>query len=136
MFSDISIGFPATKLFNSTGPLEKAVETNPNAIAMTGISSARLRNVKIISLDNITPDYANMKRGAYAFYRPLYITYNTKSSNIGEIKKFIKFAHSQDGRQIMKDNGVVPYMDALRLLMIQSRESMNSQNNSDQVITY
>lgn len=136
IFSDVSLKFASTKEFKSSGPLEKAIESDINAIAITGISSARLRKVKILSLNNKQPDYATIKSGHYALYRPLYITYNPQSPQLDQIKDFIKFAHSRTGRRIMIANGVVPYLDALRLVMIQSRESLVSQQNSQTNLTY
>jgi len=136
IFSDNTYDFPATKEFKSSGPLEKAVENDVDAIAITGVSSARLRNVKILSLNNKQPNYAAIKSGHYVLYRPLYITYNPNSENLPQIKDFIKFAHSRKGRKIMIANGVVPYLDALRLVMIQSRESLSSQKSSKQNLTY
>lgn len=136
IFYDVTKVFAATQLFKSSGPLEKAVEIDANSIAITGVSSARLRNVKILSLDNKQPDYASIKSGNYKLYRPLYITYNPESEKIDEIKAFIKFAHSRQGRDIMIENDVVPYLDALRLVMIQSRQSLSSQRNSEQNLTY
>lgn len=136
IFYDVSKTFAATQLFKSSGPLEQAVETDANAIAITGVSSARLRNVKILSLDGKQPDYASIKSGNYKLYRPLYITFNPESEKIEIIKDFIKFAHSRQGRDIMIENDVVPYLDALRLVMIQSRQSLSSQRNSEQNLTY
>lgn len=136
IFTDINMEFKAAKQFKSSGPLEKAVEDDPGSIAITGVSSARLRKVKIMSLNNIQPTYDTIKRGNYLLYRPLYITYDPDSTKIEQIKDFIKFTHSRTGRSLMRENGVVPYLDALRLVMIQSREQMQSQNQSDTTVTY
>jgi len=136
IFSDVRKDFVFNKQFKSSGPLEQAIETDHSAIAITGVSSARLRNVKILSLNDKQPDYQTIKSGHYALYRPLYITYNPKSPKLAQIKDFIKFAHSRRGRKLMVENGVVPYLDALRLVMIQSRESLSSQINSKQNLTY
>ncbi len=136
IFSNIDMDFAFNKEFKSSGPLEKAVESNRNAIAITGVSSARLRNVKILSLNNKNPDYQSIKSGKYVLYRPLYITYSLQNENIDQIKDFIMFAHSRKGRKIMIKNGVVPYLDALKLVMIQSRQSLEAQRNSDENLTY
>lgn len=133
---DIHQDFATTKEFKSSGPLEKAVEQDLDAIAITGVSSARLRKVKILSLNYKQPDYDSIRSGNYVLYRPLYITFNLNSPKLQDIKHFIKFAHSRKGRKIMKSNGVVPYMEALRLVMIQSRASLQSQKRSDSNITY
>jgi len=136
VFSDINMEFPAYKEYKSSGPLEKAVEKDIDAIAITGVSSARQRDVKILSLNNKQPDYTAIKSGYYVLYRPLYITFNPESPKLEQIKDFIKFAHSRKGRKIMIKNGVVPYLDALRLVMIQSRANLAAQKNSDQNLTY
>jgi phosphate transport system substrate-binding protein len=119
VFADFDKVLYSTKQFKSSGPLEKGIMANKNAIAVTGISSARLRDVKILKLDGIAPTVANIKAGKYKIYRPLYITYNHNSPRLEDIKKFIKFCHSKEGRDAMKENGVVPYKEALVLIMKQ-----------------
>jgi len=136
VFSNIKMEFAAYEKYKSSGPLEKAVEKDIDTIAITGVSSARLRNVKILTLNNKFPDYTAIKSGHYALYRPLYITFNPKSEKLDQIKDFIKFAHSRKGRRIMIKNGVVPYLDALRLVMIQSRANLAAQKNSTENLTY
>ncbi|MCW9012576.1 MAG: substrate-binding domain-containing protein [Gammaproteobacteria bacterium] len=136
IFADKNKDFIASKVFKSSGPLEKGIESDPHAIAITGISSARLRDVKILSLNNIFPDYKTIKQGQYALYRPLFITFNPASPNIALIKDFIKFAHSNTGRSIMKTNGVVPYLEALRLVMKQVQQEQKAQNSSTENLTY
>lgn len=136
VFANNNQDFVATKEFDSTGPLEKAVEEDPHAIAISGISSAQQRNVKMLSLNQRTPDYDNIKSGQYALYRPLFITYNPASPNIDEIRDFIKFAHSAGGRRIMKKNHVVPYLEALRLVMKQVEQDKRAQKLSNQELTY
>lgn len=119
VFADYDKELYSSKQFKSSGPLEKAVIANKNAIAVTGISSARLRDVKILKLDDVMPSIENVKAGKYKIYRPLYITYNPDSPRMEDIKKFIKFCHSREGRAAMKNNGVVPYKEALALIMKQ-----------------
>ena len=70
-------------------------------------------------MDDVAPTVKNVKAGKYKIYRPLYITYNPDSPRMEEIKKFIKFCHSKKGREAMKKNGVVPYKEALSLIMKQ-----------------
>lgn len=119
VFADYDKKLYSTKVFKSSGPLEKAVVANKNAIGVTGISSARLRDVKVLQLDGVDPSVQNVRAGKYKIYRPLYITYNPDSPNLEDVKKFIKFCHSKHGREAMKKNGVVPYKEALALIMKQ-----------------
>ena len=122
LFSDFDMQIASTQAFKSSGPLEKAIETSPNAIAISGVSSARLRNFKILKLDDIEPTVDNIRSGNYKLYRPLYLTYNPDSPNIDTVRQFISFVHSREGRDTMRKNGVVPYREALHLLMKQIQQ--------------
>jgi phosphate transport system substrate-binding protein len=115
LFGDVNIDFEGSQSYESSGPLEKAVEVNPNAIAMTGISSARKRDFKILKLEGKEPSYQNIKQGDYLLYRPLYIVTNRESENLAEVKQFLNFAYSKEGRDIIRKNGVVPYLEAVGL---------------------
>lgn len=119
VFSDFDQQLHSARTFKSSGPLEKAIMENSNAIAVTGISSARLRDVKILKLDDIEPTTSNVRRGKYKLYRPLYLTYNPRSPRLETVKDFIRFCHSSEGREVMRANGVVPYKEALSLIMKQ-----------------
>ena len=115
LFGDEDINFKANKIYKSSGPLEKAVEKNPNAIAVSGISSARKRDFKIVKLEGKDPSYQNIKDGQYYLYRPLYIVTNRQSENLPVVKSFLNFAHSRAGRDIIRSNGAVPYLEAVWL---------------------
>jgi phosphate transport system substrate-binding protein len=115
LFNDEEIDFKASASYKSSGPIEKAVEQNPNAIAITGISSARKRDFKILNLEGKDPGFENIKDGKYLLYRPLYIVTNRKSENLRAVKSFLNFAHSREGRDIIRKNGAVPYLEAVWL---------------------
>ena len=125
----------STQTFKSSGPLEKSIETSPNAIAITGVSSARLRDFKILKLDDIEPSVENIRSGQYKLYRPLYLTYNPDSPNIDQVREFISFVHSRDGRNTMRKNGVVPYREALHLLMKQIQQDTSAFDNDTSMVS-
>ncbi len=126
IFGDDKMVFPQNNLFKSSGPLEKAVETNRDAISMSGISSARKRDFKIIKLDKKEPSFKNIKSGEYLLYRPLYLVTDRTSENYSEVSKFLAYCHSKEGRDIIKKNGVVPYLEAPRLILKQREQWKNS----------
>lgn len=115
LFNDETMDFSAGEPYKSSGPLEKAVEENPNAIAVTGVSSARKRDFKILHLEGKEPNIENIRHGDYLLYRPLYIVTNTKGENQQAVKDFITFAHSRLGREIIRNTGSVPYLEAVQL---------------------
>ena len=52
---------------------------------------------------------------------------NRDGGNFDEVQKFIKYAHSREGRDIIRNNGTVPYLEALRLVLkqVQQEERAN-----------
>jgi len=126
IFSDYDFNIASTKQFPSTGPLEQAIANNEYAIGITGVSSARLSPVKILKLGGVKPDYNTIKTGKYQMYRPLYISYNAQSPNIKTVKRFIKFCYSRKGRKIMKNNGTLPYIDGIHLVLQQVDQDVNA----------
>lgn len=123
LFANYEQDFAATQTFPSSGPLEKALVNEPNAIAITGISSARKRDVKILKLEGIAPSYENVKSGKYLMYRPLYLVYNENSPHADVIKDFIRFADTEEGREIIRANQTVPYLEAMHLMRRKLAES-------------
>lgn len=119
VFANYDQDFKPTEFMKSSGPLEKGVEKDVNAVGITGISSARKRKVKNLKLDGKEPSYDNIRNGDYGLYRPLYIAMNRGGPNYKEVEKFIKYAHSREGRDIIRANGTVPYLEALKLVLKQ-----------------
>ena len=118
VFHDFNQDFKATYVEKSSGPLEKGVVKNINGIGVTGISSAKRRDVKILKLNGKAPSYENIKTGHYVLYRPLYlVTKVGKRDNKG--RDFIRFALSRDGQEIIRGQGTVPYSEAMALVMKQ-----------------
>jgi len=114
IFKDGGMEFRTKYKVKSSGPLEKAVEKDPMAMGITGISSARKRNVKVIGFDGKQPTMENLIAGKYQLYRPLYLVSSPRPSK--KVKEFISFAMSRDGRKIIRDNMTVPYKDAPNLM--------------------
>lgn len=118
VFANFEQEFHSRHVMKSSGPLEKAVESDINGVGTTGISSAKRRDVKILKLEGHAPSYDNIKSGNYLLYRPLYlVTQGSKSDK--RVKDFITFTLSREGRDIIRKAGTVPYSDAIHLVMKQ-----------------
>jgi phosphate transport system substrate-binding protein len=114
IFQDSGNDFQTKYKVPSSGPLEKGIEKDPLAIGITGISSARKRNVKIAQFDGKSPTYENLRDGSYGLYRPLYLVTGPAPSQ--KVKDFLLFATSDEGRKVIRSTGTVPYQDALGLM--------------------
>ena len=71
-----------------------------------------------------------MQSGNYLLYRPLYLVYNEASPNVAEIKDFIRFADSEEGRDVIRSNGTVPYLEGLNLMKNKLEESRQARRES------
>jgi phosphate transport system substrate-binding protein len=116
LFEDREAEFKSEYVFPSSGPLEKTVEKNPKAIAVTGIASAHKRDLKILKLEGRDPNFENIRTGNYLLYRPLYLVHSKNSPHSLESDRFIQFALGPKGREIIRHNQVVPYFDGMLLL--------------------
>ena len=116
LFEDTEAEFISKHVFPSSGPLEKTVEKSPNAVAVTGIASAHKRDFKILKLEGKDPSFERIRTGNYLLYRPLYLVHNKRSPNSQESDRFIQFALGPKGREIIRQNQVVPYFDGMLLL--------------------
>jgi len=123
LFSNVDKTINASRMFDSNESLEQALLENPNAIAITGVSSAGLQDVKIVALDGVSPSVENIKTGEYSLYRPLYLSYSPSSPNLDSVMDFIHYVQSKSGRDVMRSNGVVPYREAMSLVMKKVREN-------------
>ena len=116
MFYNYEEEFVAKYVVEESATLEKDMVTNPNGVGVTGVSSARkLKGVaKILKLDGKEASYDNIRTGQYLLYRPLYIVTNLQEKD-PEVKKFVSFVAGDEGKQIMRSVGTVPYEDAIGL---------------------
>jgi len=122
IFNDYDLEFAdRAEVLDSTGPLEKRIEQDPGAVGITGVSSARRRDVKILALEGIEPSYQNIKEGNYLLYRPLYLVVPLRGRD-KNIDEFVEFALSRRGREILTSVGTVPYMEALGLMKKQRKQ--------------
>lgn len=100
----------------SSGKIEKAVEADPYALAVSGISSSRHRKVKMLNLDAIEPSQKTLKEGKYPLYRLLFLVAPHNLAEHPDLQDFIRFALSPQGMSTMKKAGTLPYQQAINLI--------------------
>lgn len=105
----------ATQLASS-GKIEKAVEKDPDALAVSGISSSRRRNVNMLKLDGISPSLETLEAGKYPLYRLLFLVAPHKLDKYPELRDFAQYATSPQGQAVIKKAGTLPYSQAINLM--------------------
>lgn len=84
---------------DSTGKILSGVSADENAIGYIGLGSVD-SSVRALSIDNITPDLANIKADKYILKRPLLLLTN-KSVQNQLVKEFIDYVTSSNGEKIV-----------------------------------
>ncbi len=106
LFGEPEIDYTRDAIFyRSSGPIEKFVEKTPYSFAVTGVSSARKRNVRILELDGVPPTASAIAAGRYALFRPLYLA--TRGEPQGAAKDFIDWLLGDAGQDVMRAAGTV-----------------------------
>jgi len=93
----------------SSGKIEKAIAADPYGLAVSGISSSRHRPVKMLKLNGIEPNMANLQSAHYDLYRMLFLVVSKDYMGRPEVYDFVKFALSAEGQRVIKDAGTLPY---------------------------
>lgn len=115
VFHNYEQEFVAKHVVDSSGPLERAIVQNPNGVGVTGVSSARkLQGAKMLMLNGKEPSYEHIKNSDYLLYRPIYMVTHLQENN-PEVRRFLAFVMSEEGKQVMRKVGTVPYEDAIHL---------------------
>ena len=97
----------------SSRPIEEFVEETESAFAVTGVSSAKKRDVKILKFEGIEPTPENIASGAYPLFRPLYLV--TKGEPVGEVKRFLDWIVGPDGQAVLEQEGTVTLKQGAKL---------------------
>ncbi len=106
LFKDPEYDFgPDVVRLKSSGPVEQFVEKERGAIAFTGVSSAKKRNVSMLKIGGYAPTSENIANGSYILYRPLYLV--TPHNPSPAVAEFIQFARSDEGQRIIEEQGTV-----------------------------
>ncbi len=100
---------PNTLFVASSGIVEQMVEENPDGFAATGITSARKRNVKILTVNGVAPTNQAIIQNRYPLKRPLFLLLPKNPKR--EVQKFVYFALSKEGQQFIRSLNVVSVLD-------------------------
>ena len=107
---DQDVSVAPNAIFNaSAGIIEQMVEKTPDGFGITGFSSARKRDVKMLKVNGVPPTRETIAKGKYPYRRPLFIV--VKKNPDREVKKFIDFILSKEGQHFIGSQGVVSLLD-------------------------
>jgi phosphate transport system substrate-binding protein len=89
----------------SNGAMVQAVTGNPLALGYVGLGYLS-PGIKALAVGGVTANLTTIRNRTYPLSRPLYLV--TSGQPMGEIKRFIDFAMGPEGREIARQQGLVP----------------------------
>jgi phosphate transport system substrate-binding protein len=122
IFNDPDYKFKGRSLiFKSTNSLETKIEHSSRSFGLSGVSSAKRREVSILSVDGVYPSKENIASGKYPLYRPLFIT-ASRTKFKPEVEKFIDFVRGSNGQEIISNQGTVNLKEGKTLSLIWNKK--------------
>lgn len=119
---------PTVLRLQSSGPVEKLVQRHPRAIAVTGVSSARRRNLKILSINGNEATAEKIALGEYPFFRPLYMAHKPKNPRA---RHFVEWLLSDKGQSVIAAQGSVTLAQGASLI-----NKFNHYDNKQMISNY
>ena len=110
---------PSAKIVTESDGVEKSVEKDPSAIAVSGISSAQKRD-QAAEDKREGPERQSIIDGSYILYRPLYLV--TKQQTSEDVKKFVAFAMGDEGQAVIAGEGTVTLKEGGKLWGIYTQQ--------------
>ncbi len=92
---------------SSNGDVITTVANNPNAIGYASLATVK-DNIKVLSVDGITPSEATVKDGSYAVQRPFVLVTKTNEELPETAENFFDYVTSGEANEIITSAGVVP----------------------------
>ncbi|KAF0223854.1 MAG: phosphate transport system substrate-binding protein [Erysipelotrichaceae bacterium] len=105
LMDDIEID-PHSIVQDSNGTVRQLVGDDANAIGYISLGLVN-EKVKALELDGVAATRENVLNGTYVLSRPYLFV--TSSEPVGEVKKFIDFVLSADGRALLDLEGLITY---------------------------
>ncbi len=90
--------------YDSNGSVRAKVTATPNAIGY--LSLGYVQDIKALVLDGVECTVENCVSGDYPVLRRLYFL--TRETPTGTIQAFLDFCRSEDGQQIVEEQGYIP----------------------------
>ncbi|MDD4148059.1 MAG: phosphate ABC transporter substrate-binding protein, partial [Candidatus Cloacimonetes bacterium] len=94
----------SAQLLASNNAVVSAVGSTPGGIGYTGLGYIN-SDVKVVSVENITPSESSVKDGSYKLSRKLYMYTNGKAT--GGVGSFIGWLQSDAGQKIVEEQGFI-----------------------------
>lgn len=114
-FGDQQVSAP--RLYVNVEKLEEGITIDPHGIGFSTYSGVISNpKIKMLSVEGVRPSSATISDGSYPLYSALYLASRDDAPKHEEVSRFVAFAGSDQGREILRKDGLVPYGDVPDLI--------------------
>jgi phosphate transport system substrate-binding protein len=114
-FGDQAVSAP--RLYVNVEKLEEGIVIDPHGIGFSTFSGVATNpKIKMLSIEGVRPSIATISDGSYPLYSGLYLASRDDSKHHEDVAKFVAFAGSEQGREILRKHDLVPYGDVPDLI--------------------
>ena len=98
----------AVKVMPRAGDMAKELAATPGAIGMTSMTVVEQSQgrVRFVTIDGVAPSAENVERKRYGLVREAFFV--TKTAPPPEVGRFLEFARSAEGSEVIRANGAIP----------------------------
>ena len=114
-FGDQSVSAP--RLYVNVEKLEEGITIDPHGMGLSTFSGvAGNPKIKMLSVEGVRASIPTITDGSYPMYSALYLASRDDARKHDEISKFVAFAGSEQGKEILRKHDLVPYGDVPDLI--------------------
>ena len=107
----------APRLYVNVEKLEEGITIDPHGIGFSTFSGVAMNpKIKMLAVEGVRPSIATISDGSYPLYSALYLASRDDSKKHEEVAKFVAFAGSEQGREILRKDDLIPYGDVPDLI--------------------
>ncbi len=114
-YGDQSVSAP--RLYVNTEKLEEGIAIDPHGIGLSTYSGVVANpKVKMLAVEGTRASIPTITDGSYPLYSALYLASRDDSKRHDDVAKFVAFAGSEQGKEILRKHALVPYGDVPELI--------------------
>ncbi|MGH8042879.1 MAG: substrate-binding domain-containing protein [Rudaea sp.] len=106
-----------SRMYVNTEKLEEDIALNANGLGMSTLSGvAKNPKVKMLGVEGVRASTATIADGTYPLYSAIYLASREDDPRHAQVAKFVAFASGDAGKEILRQQDLVPYADAPDLM--------------------
>ena len=114
-YGDQAIAAP--RLYVNVEKLEEGIVIDPHGIGLSTYSGVAMNpKIKMLAVEGVRASIPSIADGSYPLFSALYLASRDDGKRHDDVNKFVAFAGSEQGKEILRKHDLVPYGDVPDLI--------------------